>query len=134
MTLADILSDKNEHAAAVLTVLRWLDSKPKPRRRRWTARTAGSVKQRLCKKLQAAGIPIPDAECLWSQQGGYRSKHWDLARWGADFRDDSGRHWTLASWCTMTDCARYGVTWCTEEDSFANVYSAKPGQNSEKSL
>ena len=113
MTLADDLSRQNDATAAELTVLRWLDrekaQKQKPRRRKWDARTVGSVKLRLFKKLREAGIPIPAPECLWGQQGGYRGRHWDLARWGADFTDENGKHWIVYSWSTMTECARYGV-------------------------
>jgi len=59
--------------------------------------------------MQQAGIPIPNEHCFWIQQGGYRHHHWDLARWGADFRDEQGRFWRIYSWCTMTECVRYGI-------------------------
>lgn len=68
----------------------------------------GRIQVALCNKLQAAGIPIPNAECFWIQQGGYRHHHWDLAKWGADFRDEQGRFWCIHSWSTMTECVRYG--------------------------
>lgn len=86
----------------------------------------GRIQLALCRKLQAAGIPIPNAECLWSQHGGYRGRHWDLARWGADFRDESGHHWTLSSWCTMTDCVRYGVRWSKDDAGYYEVSSNRP--------
>ncbi len=88
----------------------------------------GRIQLALFRKLQAAGIPIPNAGCLWSQQGAYRGKHWDLARWGADFRDESGCHWTLACWCTMTDCVRYGVTWHRDKRGDCEVGSNRPAK------
>jgi hypothetical protein len=88
----------------------------------------GRIRLALCDRLRAAGIRIPNAECLWSQQGAYRGKHWDLARWGADFRDESGCHWTLACWCTMTDCVRYGVTWHRDEAGYCEVGSNRPAK------
>ena len=91
----------------------------------------GRIQLALFRKLQAAGIPIPNAECLWSQQGGYRGKHWDLARWGADFKDEFGRHWTLASWCTMSDCVRYGVTWQNDGTGYCEVGSNRPAKSKE---
>ena len=123
MTLAENLSSENDAAAAVLTVLRWLDREKEPQRRRWNSSTVGRVKQRLVKKIQAAGIPIQSAECLWVQQGGYRGKHWDLARWGADWVDGSGQHWSIASWDTMTQCVKRGMTWHRDPSGYIEIFA-----------
>ena len=123
MTLAENLSSENDATAAVLTVLRWLDMEKKPRKRRWNSSTVGRTKIRLAKKLTDSGLPIPNAECLWVQQGGYRGRHWDLARWGADWTDGSGQHWILASWDTMTSCAKTGVSWKRDSAGYIEVFA-----------
>lgn len=68
----------------------------------------GRVAKRLAKLLQDAGVPIPDATCFWVQQGGYRHRYWDLARWGADWKA-MHEFWSVHSWSTMTACVRYGI-------------------------
>ncbi len=123
MTLADDLNSENDAAAAVLTVLRWLDREKEPQRRRWNSSTVGRTKIRLLKKLTDSGLPIPDAECLWVQLGGYRSRHWDLARWGADWVDGSGQHWSITSWDTMTQCVKRGVTWKRDTIGYIEVFA-----------
>jgi hypothetical protein len=82
----------------------------------------GRVATRLAKILQDAGVPIPDATCFWIQQGGYRHRNWDLARWGADWKVGH-QYWTLYSWSTMTACVRYGIVLDYDEPTEVEVFS-----------
>jgi hypothetical protein len=74
----------------------------------------GRVRWKLWELLRDAGFSIPGPECLWMQEGFYRSNYHDLARWGADWTglsmDKSATvlH-SLFSWDTMTDCVRLGI-------------------------
>lgn len=75
------------------------------------------------------GIPI-SIDCdsdMWIQQGGYRHATWDLAAWGTNFVAAGGRHFTVYSWDTMTDCVRYGITVDKRKDiGEREVSSLKP--------
>ncbi len=89
-------------------------------------RGAGRIREKLAKLLGEKGILV-DPEDLWTQEGAYRSVHWDLARWGtmeAKFKDGKapdGTDWhqsvQLSSWSTMTDCCKYGID-IGKEDEF----------------
>jgi hypothetical protein len=76
----------------------------------------GRVRWRLWEMLMDAGFPIPGPECLWMQEGAYRSWHWDLARWGARWivpgcsAKSTPLPQSLYSWDRMTDCVRFGFT------------------------
>lgn len=87
----------------------------------------GRIAMKLAKILQDAGVPIPDATCFWIQQGGYRHRYWDLARWGADWKADH-QFWRLYSWSTMTNCVQYGIVLDyddpTDVEVFPNVSQA----------
>lgn len=69
----------------------------------------GKVRWKLFQILQEHGLSIPSVDCFWMQEGAYRKKEWDLARWGADWKDNSGVHFSIYCWDTMTACARYGI-------------------------
>lgn len=70
----------------------------------------GKTRLKLLKLLQDSGLTINDPHCFWIQQGAYRSRYWDLARWGADWSlPGSDLIYTIFSWDTMTDCARHGI-------------------------
>lgn len=81
-------------------------------------RNPGRTRLRLCRLLLRHGI-IVEPEDLWTQEGGYRSRHWDLARWGSyhawwkDGKTPDGNPWShefhISSWSTMTDCLKYGI-------------------------
>ena len=87
----------------------------------------GRIRWKLFEMLTAAGYSIETPESLWMQEGFYRSRFHDLARWGADWQDREGLHWTIFSWCTMTDCVRFGFE--SEPDGMPNhfeISSKKP--------
>lgn len=78
----------------------------------------GRIRWRLSELLLAKGLIVSPYD-LWTQDGGYRHRHWDLARWGSNharFVDGlapDGSPWDLdvhlSSWSRMTDCVRFGV-------------------------
>ncbi len=73
--------------------------------------TIGVVRWKLFEMLQEADIPIVSVSDFWMQEGGYRSKYWDLAKWGADFKSTGEvLFWTVYSWDTMTACVRNGFS------------------------
>lgn len=84
-------------------------------------RKVGKVRQKLAKVLKdQLGITVAP-EDLWTQEGFYRNWNHDLARWGCSHAIMAdGSTTAIASWDTMTDCARYGVdsfvdgSWYTE--------------------
>ena len=74
----------------------------------------GRVRWKLFNMLQEAGFSINSPDELWMQEGAYRNRFWDLARWGADWKNDEGIHYIIYSWDTMTDCVRFGFTFVEE--------------------
>lgn len=73
-------------------------------------KSKGRIKQKLLTILNAAGLPIKDTDDFWIQEGFYRSRYHDLARWGAKWTVGHSQIFnTCASWDTMTDCVQYGV-------------------------
>jgi hypothetical protein len=85
--------------------------------------------------LQEADIPIVSVSDFWMQEGGYRSKYWDLAKWGADFRAQAnGAFWRVYSWNTMTDCVRNGFSVQHHEDGGVEIHAKakNPGKQGRK--
>lgn len=84
----------------------------------------GAIAQKLIKLATEAferetGVTVVSAR-IWNQQGQYRGKHWDLARWGVDFTFHT-KHGTTArgsihSWSTMTQCAKQKTLALHQED------------------
>ena len=78
----------------------------------------GRTRWRLSELLAEKGITVSPYD-LWVQEGGYRHRHWDLARWGSNEarwtsgKDPDGKVWTLSlhlcSWSRMTDCIKHGI-------------------------
>jgi hypothetical protein len=81
-------------------------------------REPGRVRVRLAAVLLRDLGVVVDPGDLWCQEGGYRSLHWDLARWGAYNVTwaDPAKHkkavHSICSWDRMTACLR-GVAWVT---------------------
>lgn len=79
----------------------------------------GRIKLKLADViLRDTGIVV-DPYDLWTQQGAYRSRYWDLARWGGDgakFAPEEAEKFgmthkfSICSWDTMSECAKYGIT------------------------
>lgn len=83
--------------------------KRKGRRRGRRSEVIGSVRWKLFEMLREAGVPIVSVDQFWMQEGAYRGRRWDLARWGADFHSSvDGSFWSVHSWDTMTACVRFG--------------------------
>jgi len=84
-------------------------------------REPGRIKERLAQRLLNAGIRV-DPYDFWMQEGAYRSRFWDLARWGARGRFTDPLRYsgelTIYSWDTMSDCARFGVALTTHRDCY----------------
>lgn len=80
-------------------------------------------RERLSALLAEKGIEIKPYD-LDTQQGAYRSVLWDLARWfgSATYK---GRRLNVCSWCTMTDCVRYGIDIVSIENTEIEVCSRK---------
>src|SRR4051812_8298642 len=86
----------------------------------------GRIRERLAALLAAKGLVVVPRD-LWTQEGGYRHRHWDLARWGtSDARWEGGKApdgtpWGMtvhvSSWSTMTECVRHGIE-MGKEDRF----------------
>lgn len=78
----------------------------------------GRTRCRLAELLAEKGIIVSPYD-LWTQEGGYRSFYWDLARWGtndAKFKDEKapdGTAWhgnvILSSWSCMWECVKWGI-------------------------
>jgi hypothetical protein len=89
-------------------------------------RNPGRTRKRLCALLLRHGIVVEPGD-LWTQEGGYRSPQWDLARWGTyrarfvDGKAPDGTEWThdviLSSWSKMTECLKWGIS-VGKEDEF----------------
>lgn len=73
--------------------------------------TRKRISERLAEMLTAALQPDRAlvASDFWIQQGAYRHKTWDLARWGAWVRV-KGATRSVCSWDTMTACVRKGIS------------------------
>lgn len=81
-------------------------------------RKVGHIRERLAELLLQEGISV-EPDDLWMQEGFYRSRYHDLARWGSytarwvTGKAPDGCRWTLpihlCSWDTMTDCVRHGL-------------------------
>ena len=100
------------------------------RRRTGTGRRSeriGAVRWKLYEMLREAGVPIASPDQFWMQEGAYRGKHWDLARWGADFRSPSGGYFRIYSWDTMTNCTRRGFTVNVDHGSRMEDYTGDEG-------
>lgn len=96
--------------------------RPRPRSRRFNI---GRTRWKLWEMLVKAGFTIPAADCLWMQEGAYRSRYWDLARWGCQWKDDKG-YYTIYSWDTMTECVKYGIEFTTYPLGESEISSKKP--------
>ncbi len=78
----------------------------------------GRIRWRLAELLKEKGLIVSPYD-LWVQEGGYRHRNWDLARWGSnnarwvDDKCPDGKPWVLevilSSWSRMTQCVRYGI-------------------------
>jgi hypothetical protein len=96
----------------------------------------GRVRERLAKVLLRDLGVVVDPHDLWTQEGFYRSRYHDLARWGtsrAYFTEKGAKklgvdlHYTshpfhLLSWDTMTESCRKGVRWVSP-DRFEETYN-----------
>lgn len=92
-------------------------------------RHPGRVREKLAELLAEKGLIVSPYD-LWTQEGAYRSRYWDLARWGSsearwkDGKDPDGKpyHLTvrLSSWSTMSDCVKYGIE-IGEDDGWRHV-------------
>jgi hypothetical protein len=76
-------------------------------------RKVGRTRERLAEViLRDLGLVVDPAD-LWMQEGFYRSRYHDLARWGSydahDPKDPPAIKTHIASWDTMTECVRRGV-------------------------
>lgn len=106
-SLSRKLSELREHLNGVRSLL----GMKKKRRRLGSRRDhIGRVRWKLFEILQGEGYSIPSPDCFWMQEGFYRRNQHDLARWGADWRDEDGTFFSIHSWDTMTNCVRYGIT------------------------
>jgi hypothetical protein len=85
----------------------------------------GRVRWKLFEML-TEHFSIRTPEDLWMQEGAYRSRYWDLARWGADWRDEKGVYWRVFSWSTMSDCVRYGFEFEPDGVNAFEISSRKP--------
>jgi hypothetical protein len=87
----------------------------------------GRVKWRLSELLRAAGIEVSPYD-FWTQDGGYRHRNWDLARWGAHdakWIDPINKYsgtLHVYSWDTMTDCVRYGINLSYRKEGEYSTY------------
>lgn len=91
-------------------------------------RRIGKIREKLCELLQAAGLSITGPECLWIQEGAYRSIHWDLARWGAKWEapiEEGGKpiNHSIYSWDTMTECVKNGFTMSKQASLEWEIYA-----------
>lgn len=87
-------------------------------------RKVGQIRERLAELLLQEGISVDPGD-LWTQEGFYRSRYHDLARWGSNVarwvsgKDPDGKPWSLplclCSWDTMTSCVRHGITFSSYE-------------------
>lgn len=74
----------------------------------------GRIKWRLSEILREHGIEASPYD-MWTQEGAYRSRHWDLARWGVSGKwinptlEQHTGQLTIYSWDTMTNCVRFGI-------------------------
>lgn len=104
----------------------------------------GRTRERLAALLLEKGLAVSPYD-LWVQEGGYRHRNWDLARWGSNHakwvngKDPEGNPWdlpvTLCSWSTMTQCVRYGIEICNFDRNGAwrhvQVENARPSTRDE---
>lgn len=87
-------------------------------------RKIGRVRVKVAELLRALGLDV-EPEAIWMQEGFYRSRYHDLARWGvqarwlgnpAGLKDERrgeprvGQFVSLYSYALMADCARHGLT------------------------
>ena len=87
--------------------------------------TIGAIRWKLFDMLREAGVPIVSVDQFWMQEGFYRGKYCDLARWGAGFKVGSD-FWRVYSWNTMTECVRNGFTVQYHAASEVEVYANPP--------
>lgn len=81
-------------------------------------RHPGPTRIKLAELLAEKGIVVSPYD-LWVQEGGYRHRNWDLARWGSNHarwatgKDPEGHIYHLeihlCSWSRMTDCVKHGI-------------------------
>ena len=71
-----------------------------------------TILSELFSQKYGAAVTV-EPEDLWMQEGGYRSVHWDLARWGGAVpkeRCPPGIYRiSFCSWDRMGDCCRFGI-------------------------
>jgi hypothetical protein len=86
-------------------------------------RKPGKTKIALARFLEEAiaeihpGIPI-NPQVLWSQEGYYRNRNLDLARWGAFIPiPESQGSVCVYSWDTMTACVKHGIVIAVRRDN-----------------
>jgi len=104
----------------------------------------GRIRERIAALLAEKGLIVSPYD-LWVQEGGYRHRHWDLARWGTnharwkDSRDPDGNERKhdvhVSSWSTMTECVRWGIEIGKFDGSWNHVsaeHARQPGQEAKR--
>lgn len=99
----------------------------------------GRTRIRVADLLAERGLIVSPYD-LWVQEGGYRHRYWDLARWGTnearweDGRDPDGKERTgkvfVSSWSTMTECVQWGIEIGQFDDTWNHVaaeHARRPG-------
>jgi hypothetical protein len=91
-------------------------------------REPGAIRWKLSELLAKAGVAVSPYD-LWTQEGFYRSRYHDLARWGSNHATYEGRKCHLCCWDTMSNCVRYGLTvawWERDNHTMVEVYRKGP--------
>lgn len=70
---------------------------------------AGRVRKKLATLLASYGFVVAPDDLL-TQRGDYRKRRWDLAIWLSNRAKRGDRVVDIASWDTMTECVRFGIS------------------------
>ena len=76
-------------------------------------RPIGKIRIKLATLLNKLGLEV-QPEDFWMQEGGHRHRFWDLARWGADWKQFDPQYnvmvfHSIYCWDRMTECCRKGI-------------------------